>query len=283
MAEPNYAQTQGTILLNAVFNTVGPIFTTSQAQEVMALHKMGYQRVNNILSQLTQAGWLARVKRGTYIIQTPFLSTEIHPYALASVLMEPSAISHWSALAHHGLTTQIPPMVQASTPRNVVTPEMRSGKAYRPRERPVWRTLGIEFEFIHVKQIHFFGFQQQWVSQWHLVNIMDRERTVLDMIAHPHIFGSLRFGIETCDAYLDSLDLDQLIAYALRYAVGAVIKRLGWVLENLGLAETVTAPLHAYPTSSYHILDPTGHPGGIPVARWMLYNNLYTEIKNANC
>lgn len=36
-----------------------------------------------------------------------------------AALVEPMAISHWSALAHHGLTTQIPPMVQASTPRTI--------------------------------------------------------------------------------------------------------------------------------------------------------------------
>jgi predicted transcriptional regulator of viral defense system len=76
--------------------------------------------------------------------------------------------------------------------------------------------------------------------------------------------------------------LDKLITYALRYAAGAVIKRLGWILENLGLAEAVTSPLYTYPTSSYHILDPTGDAGGIPIARWMLYNNLQTGTRNAN-
>ena len=274
MVQSNYTQTLGVILLNKVFRTEGPIFTTSQAQEVMATQDIGPQRVNNILSQLTRAGWLARIKRGTYVIQTPLLSTEIHPFALASVLMEPSAISHWSALAHHGLTTQIPPMIQASTPKIVVTPEMRS--------RAVWRALGMEFEFIHIKQAHFFGFQQQWVSQWHRVNITDRERTLLDMIAHPHIFGSLRVGIETCETHLDSLDLGKLISYALRYEVGVVIKRVGWILETLGVAETITALLQAYPVSSYHLLDPTSGAGGMPITRWMLYNNLLTGTRNAN-
>jgi predicted transcriptional regulator of viral defense system len=276
MSESNYAHNQGTILLNKIFSAVGPIFTSPQAQEIMAETGIGANRVNALLSQLTQAGWLTRVKRGAYVIQSPLLRTEIHPYALASVLLAPAAISHWSALAYHGLTTQIPPMIQASTPRTVITPEMRSGKTYRPRGRAVWRSMGIEFEFIHIKPAHFFGFQKEWVSQWHRVNITDQERTIIDMIAHPQIFGSLRVGIETCHTYLDRLDVDKLIAYALRYEVGAVIKRLGWILENLGLAESRTEPLLTYPTSSYHLLDPTGDAGGMPIARWSLYNNIQT-------
>ena len=54
-------------------------------------------------------------------------SGEIHPFAVAAALVRPSAISHWSALDHHGLTTQMPKMVQVSIPGKVVTPEMRRG------------------------------------------------------------------------------------------------------------------------------------------------------------
>ena len=76
-------------------------------------------------------------------------SGEIHPFAVAAALMQLSAISHGSALAHHGLTTQMPKMVQAPIPGKVVTPEMRYGQVYRPRGRAVWQALGVEVELIH--------------------------------------------------------------------------------------------------------------------------------------
>lgn len=151
---------------------------------------------------------------------------------------------------------------------------MREGRAYCPRGRAVWRTLGLEFEFIRVKEEHFFGHQQVWVSRWHRVAITDPERTALDLVAHPRIFGSLRVGIETLEAHLDRLDLKKLVAYALRYDVGAVIKRLGWILEILGVPDTVIEPLVAYPVHSYYVLDLTGPPDGLPVARWKIRNNL---------
>ncbi len=44
---------------------------------------------------------------------------------IATSLVSPSAIAHFSALAHHGLTDQIPQVISAITTRKVVVPSMR--------------------------------------------------------------------------------------------------------------------------------------------------------------
>ena len=283
MDKAGYAQSQGMILLNRVVETVGPLFTVEQVKSTASGLDLTSQRINGLLSQLAQAGWIERVKQGTYAARAPLFGTAIHPYAVAAALVSPLAISHWSALAHHGLTTQIPPMVQASTTAVVVTPEMRQGAAYRPRGRAAWRALGLEFEFIRVRPSRFFGFQDEWVSQWNRVQITDPERTMLDLFATPQVFGSLQTGLETLEAYWDQLDLDKLVAYALRYAVGATIKRLGWALETLGAPESTIAPLRAYPVRAWAQLDPIGPAGGTPVAGWRLRNNLYSEVDDVHC
>lgn len=113
--------------------------------------------------------------------------------------------------------------------------------------------LQLEFEFLTVGEKHFFGLQQEWVSPWHRVAITDLERTVLDMVASPRVFGTLGAGMETLEAYLGRLGLDRLVGHALRYDVGAVIKRLGWMLEALRVPASVTDPLRAYP------VEPTTH------------------------
>jgi len=238
--------------------------------------------VRGLLSQLAGTGWIERIKRGAYVVRAPLFSAELHPYAVATMLVSPVAISHWSALAHHGFTTQIPPMIQASTSANVVTPEMRQGAAHRPRGRAVWRALEWEFEFIRVLPGRFFGFQNIWVSQWHRVAITDPERTVLDLYAMPRVFGSLQTGLETLEAYLSRLNVEQLVNYALQYNVGAVIKRLGWALETVGVPEHLTTPLQIYPISAYSQLDPTGPSGGEPLTRWQLRNNLRVEAPDAH-
>jgi predicted transcriptional regulator of viral defense system len=142
--------------------------------------------------------------------------------------------------------------------------------------------LGLEFEFIRVQPQRFFGFQEEWVSQWHRVQITDRERTVLDLFAAPQVFGSLQTGFETLETYWEQFDLDRLVVYTLRYAVGATIKRLGWALEALGAPESTFAPLRAYRVQAWAQLDPTGPAGGTPVAAWKLRNNLYSGDNDAH-
>jgi predicted transcriptional regulator of viral defense system len=282
MTDGGYAQSQGMTLLNHVVEQVGPLFTTEDAKTAAAALNLPPERVRALLSQLAQAGWIERLKRGSYAVTTPIFGVTLHPYAVAAALISPLAISHWSALAHHGFTTQIPPMVQASTTATVVTPEMRQGAAYRPRGRAAWRALGLEFEFIQVQEKHFFGFQEEWVSRWHRVAITDPERTLLDLFAAPQVFGSLRVGLEILEAELHRLDVEKLSAYALRYQVGAIIKRLGWALETLSAPESAIAPLHAYSLQTYSQLDPTAPPGGTPITRWQLRNNLQPESRHAH-
>jgi len=102
------------------------------------------------------------------------------------------------------------------------------------------------------------------------------------MIAHPQAFGGLPFAVETLEAHLARLNLQRLVEHTLRYDVGAVIKRLGWMLATLGAPDSVLAPLRAYPVRNYYPLDPTGPPEGSPVSRWKIRDNLRREEPHAN-
>ena len=257
-----------------VLREVGPIFSFVQAYQVGRSQSLTRQQVRTSLSKLARGGWVTRLKRGLYAVKTPLFGQEPHPYAVAQSLVDPSAISHWSALAHHGFTSQIPPMVQASTPVKVVTPEMRSGEAYRPRGRAVWQVLNLEIEYIHVQQEQFWGFTQEWVSDWHRVKITDPERTLLDLVARSDLFGGISMALETFSNHVRVVDVEQLVEYTLRYDVGSTIKRMGWILESNEVAEETLRPLLTYPTGNYHLLDPQGREGGEPVTRWNLYHNL---------
>ncbi|MCB2209438.1 type IV toxin-antitoxin system AbiEi family antitoxin domain-containing protein [bacterium] len=261
-------------ILEKLVEKKGPIFTVEDAYNVAEQLSLTPAQMSKTLSKMSKSNWLARLKRGTYLVQSSLLSEEIHPFAIAQALVSPIAISHWSALSYHGFTTQIPPMVQASTPAKVVTPEMRSGKAYRPRGTAAWRVLNIEIEYIHVSEARFWGFTYEWVSSWHRVPITDPERTILDLIARSDLFGGILMAIETINANLEKIDLPKLVNYALRYNVGSYIKRLGWILEINNVQADILRPLQDYPTQNYYLLNPQGRKQGAPISRWNLYNNL---------
>jgi len=272
----NYARARGVLILEDAYRRFGPIFTIDQAGSV-AGKDISRQQLRWYLSALILSGALVPLKRGIYALKNLPSGDEIHPFAVASTLVQPAAISHWSALAYHGFTTEIPKMVQVSVSRKVVTPEMRTGKAYQPRGRSVWTALGIEVEIIHIQPRAFFGHQKIWVGSWHQVNITDPERTALDLIARSDIFGGLPASLEILEEILPRINVQGLVRYGLDYRVGAVIKRLGWSLEKLGVEDRLVDPLKKVPVGNITLLDPRVPPSSVMNERWRVNENLRRE------
>jgi len=278
-ANAPYGQTLGITLLQTARDQFGPIFQIDQIKPIASEMGLSDTHLRKLISQMAESGWIEFIKRGTYAIQSPYYEEEIHPFALPAALIQPMAISHWSAAAHHGFTTQIPRMVQASTARKVVTPEMRQGRADRPRGRAVWHALGVEIEFIQLQPKHFFGHDSIWVNRWQRVLVTDPERTALDLIARPDVFGGLRAALDTFELALPQVSIEQLVDYGLVYQVGSVIKRLGWVLDQFEIPANEITRLQDYPVSTYYSLDLQNPPKGRFNSRWQIIENL--RIPNA--
>ncbi len=276
MIAPAYAQSQGIRLLEAAVQEHGPLFTRRDLMPLAEQQGLSPGHLSKIISLLHSSGYLEILKRGLYLVRSPLFGAEVHPFAIAAALIQPSAVSHWSALAHHGFTTQLPRMVQVSTPASVVTPEMRRGQALHPRGRAVWVAGGVEVEFIHLRPAAFFGHQRIWVSRWNALTITDRERTALDLLARPDLFGGTRAALELLESALPRVHIQTLVEYALRLNVGAVIKRLGWALEQMGVPAEALEPLRAFPVRTDYRLDPQNPPSGRRSARWRILENLET-------
>lgn len=269
-----YARSKGIQLLEAALQSHGPIFSIDQVKPIAKAMQISDAYLYLLISSLNKSGWIEIIKRGTYVIKSPIYSGDISPFAIAAALVQPMAISHWSALAQHGFTTQNPVMVQASTPNKIVTPEMRHGQAYSPRGRSVWKAYGTEFEFIFARTELFWGFQKMWVNSWQQADITDPERTALDMIARPDVFGGIRSASELLEEALPQINIDRLVDYALKYNVGAVIKRLGWLLENMGVPSDQLISLRDFPVKPIYRLDTTLPKSNHRNLRWRVDENL---------
>ncbi|MCD4674206.1 MAG: hypothetical protein K8R77_16200 [Anaerolineaceae bacterium] len=266
---------KGIRLLEAAMQEYGPIFTMQQIKPIARKQQLTDTHLRFLISSLASAGRIEIIKRGTYLVTSPLFTEDISPFALAAALVEPMAIGYWSACAYHGFTTQNPAMIQAATPKKVVTPEMRKGKAYRPRGRAVWQAYNLEFEFINVRPKYFWGFKEEWVSSWHQVNIMDPERTVLDLVARADLFGGMQAAMGVLENAINLINIRQLVEYVLRYDVVQVVKRLGWALESLGVPFEEIAELRQYPASGYYKIDTTQSSKNARVdERWNIIENL---------
>lgn len=269
-----YARPAGIVLLDALLADGRRIFTIEDARAMANTLGMQGRALPGLLHSLAASGWVRRPRNGLYVVdETHRGGPAAHPFAIATALVQPAAISHWSALAYHGLTEQVPRLVTASTPKDVVTPRMRAG--HRDSDpASVWEIDGLAIRYFRVQPARFWGFDDVWVDEFSRVRITDRERTVLDGFLAPEVFGSVAEIMGALEEHLTEIEVPRLIAYALRYGQAATVKRLGYVLEALGVPSQVLRPLRDAPIHGYRLLDPQGPDEGRHTATWHLRLNL---------
>lgn len=260
----------GIALLRALAEQGRSTFTIDEARAAGRGVGVSGSYLSLLLHRLARAGLVQRLKRGSYAL-APGLPgmTQAHPFAVAMALVDPCAVSGYAALNHHGLTEQIPHVVTVTTPRRVVTPAMRGAVKAAPS---TWEVAGHKFEIVVVIPSHFFGDEEVWIGDAR-VRIFDRERALLDCFSLPRRFGGIAEGLGILEEHLHELDVERLVAHALRYGKIAVAKRVGFALEQCGASPAIVEPLASLPMKGYRPLDPTRPREGERDARWGLVVN----------
>ncbi len=112
--------------------------------------------------------------------------------------------------------------------------------------------------------------------------ISDMERTIIDGLPHPAFVVGITEVAKGLWIKRDALKAERLVDYALRFGVGAVVRRLGFLLEHYGLADASTLKqLRAKLTATYQRLDPLLPAEGAFVSRWRLQLNVTPEELDA--
>lgn len=133
-------------------------------------------------------------------------------------------------------------------------------------------------EFLRVagstgKEALQWGIKSEWRGETRL-RFADPGRTVIDVLDDPSRAGGIRHAAEITSAYLDEYAPEILIDYAERSGNHTVFKRLGYVIEALGLDQPhlVNASQDRL-SAGISALDPDGPQGGRRNMRWRLRIN----------
>lgn len=251
------------------------IFSTSRAREVGARVGLKDSYLLEALHHLSRNGWIVPLRRGLYALSSAVPGvTPVHEFEVAMALVKPAAVSHWSALHFHGLTEQIPGTVFVLTTTEVSVPRVRGSRADNDAG---YRVGDAAYRFVQVRPDRFFGTMEAWVGDAR-VTITDPERTLLDGLSMPRHCGDFGEVLHAFEARGEDLDVDRIVGYALRLDA-ATAKRLGWVLESLGITDPGLARLEKVPIKGYRNLDPTGPRAGPRNRRWMIQENLPGRIE----
>ncbi len=236
------------------------LFTTAQAQALLGNDAYAA----NVLSRLVKKGWLERLQRGLYLI-IPLeagperLWSESGP-VIASRLIQPSALAYWSALHYWGMTEQVPQVIFVQTTQRKATLQV----------------LGMHFRFVTLPPKRFFGVVQRTVDGKAFA-VTDREKTLLDAAARPDLCGGIAQLAQALSGHHVEVDWVRVDDYLQRWGGGAVVKRLGYLVETLDLPipEQVSRleRWQGWISQGISLLEPRSDARGAVVTRWNLRIN----------
>jgi len=227
-----------------------------------------YRNAKLIASRLIRKGWLTPLSRGTYLIVPLEAGVEgrysEHEFVIASHLIEPYYIGYWSALQYHGLTEQVPVTVFVVTTRHVID-----------RSRVI---LDSRYRFVTVAEKKFFGFGRVLVAN-SAVNVSDKTKTIADCLDHPEYCGGISEAAKALWVARDVVSVDGIVDYGFRMGNSAILKRLGYLAELLGveMPENVLDRVRGKIRKGYSLLDPLGKKEGRHSTRWGLIVNVPEE------
>lgn len=258
------------LLVMTLYGQNRPIFHFHEAAEILG----GRTHASKVLSQLINKGIATRLKPGTFRLVPFELGFERehlgNPYVVARELVlsrqqnvaEKYYLSHGSAFDLHQMLTQPQLIVYISSHRMIHS-----------------RTIqGTEFRFVRCKLKDLFGISDMWVDKNEKVRVSDLERTLLDGLKQPAYCGGFSEVAKGFFIKRQALDPQKIIDYALKLNVGAINRRLGYLMELYNIGSHVHwERLKATLTSTYQLLDPELPSEGQHLAKWRLRLNIPEE------
>ncbi len=164
--------------------------------------------------------YLYRLKKRGYVFAIMRNKYTVHkePLVVASRIIWPSYISLWSAIRYYNLTEQLPRDIWVISTRKISRKEIPFGDA--------------KIIFARAKPKYFFGYKKIIVSGFE-VFMAEPEKAIIDSV----LFRKISFS-EIADIIKNNrknLNINRLADFALETKSKSLIKRLGCLLDKIGL------------------------------------------------
>jgi predicted transcriptional regulator of viral defense system len=244
-------------LVERLHREMSGAFGVSEAAAALGLEE---GQVGKLLPYLARRGWLSRVRRGLYVAvpldaRRPGEWLE-DAWIVADRVFSPCYLGGWTACEHWDLTEQ--------TFRTIL---VVTSKKVRHREQVIQST---PFRITVRSEDRLFGTAPVWRGQVR-VQVSDPTRTVVDILDDPTLGGGMRSVADVVHEYFASEHREDnlLTEYADRLGNRAVFKRLGYLLEHIGVdAPELVATCLDRRSAGLVALDPSVDTNGRILRRW---------------
>lgn len=259
-------------LISSLYDRGKTIFTIRDVENITGLRS---NAARDFISKLVKREVLSRIKPGKYIIipqeiveNTTYIG-EWYIVAREIVNSPDYYISHYSAMDIYNMLTHPLTKVFLTTPK----------QQYK-KQKIVGNTT---FEFIYTDKKYIWGVKNFWVTKSEQVRVSDIERTIIDCLYRPQYCGGILEIAKGLYIQKEKIDFDKLFNYVLRFNKIVVIKRLGYILENLNLNNRIHLNrLRTKINNKYYVLDPLLTTDETFKNSWKFIANIGPEeLKNA--
>ena len=197
-----------------------------------------YARV--MLFRLKKEKLIYQIERGKY-------SLHDDPMIFSSYIIVPSYISFWTALRFYNLTEQLPRDIMIASPKSKKTINFQGTRISFFKSRHLWG----------YKRVRYLDFD---------IFVAEKEKCIIDCLLMKNVpFDEIIKALRSRE-----INTKKLTEYAIRTKNIALVKRLGFIMENLGLD---FEDLLKHTDNNYIPLDMFGEKKGTKDRKWKIIVN----------
>jgi len=205
--------------------------------------------IKNVLHSLTKKGVLVHLGNNLYV-DSGKIAENI--FSIATLARPPSYISFWTACSYYGFTEQ-----------QVKTIQLVSPHQYPPLEIGTY-----PIETIAVLPKRFFGYQK-------ILNfaIAEKERLLVDLLYKPELCGGIGEVKKCLKAMWPEIRQKIVIEYLITFGNKSCFARLGYLLEELQIKNTIKQILLKHLPACFVKLNPARKNAPNYNKRWRININ----------
>jgi predicted transcriptional regulator of viral defense system len=254
--------------IRSLLSRAPEIFTNEQARSILL---MPANSVNQKLSRWAKAGYLRRIRKGTYLQVPNYIEKPQEwfgdEFKLAVATWPNSYFTGWTSANHWGLTEQVFRKLVVVTSDRVRTEKSSVTSS----------------KFL-VKRISKLDLKWGIVEEWRdgtKISFANPSRTVIDVMTHPELGGGIRLGTEFLKAFTENYNVHELVNYAVHHCSRSGLKRLGYLLELNGYSNSLEIErLRERISKGIIFLDPSKPAGGSRIMKWNILVNTRIETED---
>lgn len=224
-----------------------PVLTPIQLSNIIG---KSLKYTDQVIHRWASSNKITRIERGKYTIYND-------PLLYASSIIWPSYLSIWNSLSYHNLTEQIPHSFWVVTTRH--------------RKKTVINIMNAQIFFIRTDPRQFFGYEKI-VKDGIEIFMADREKTIIDCLLFNRV--SISDLQEMIRIKSTKINKRRLIAYSLRTQNAALMKRIGYMLDQNGYDSFPKFKDNIY--NQITSLDPNLPNRGMVEHKWKIKDNVGT-------